>query len=106
MATKLYVGGLPWAATQDELRDAFSKAGEVTSVTIITDKFTGRSRGFGFVEMATDDAAQKAIEMLNGKDFGGRNLTVNEAKPMAEKGGDRPRRGGRFGGGHGGDSWQ
>ena len=99
---RLYVGGLPWAATQDEIREAFEKVGAVTSATIVTDKFTGRSRGFGFVEMANDDEARKAIETLNGKDFGGRTLTVNEAKPM----GERPPRqeGGRggFGGGRGG----
>lgn len=94
---RLYVGGLPWATTQDELRDTFAKAGEVTSASIVTDKFTGRSRGFGFVEMANDDEARKAIEMLNGKDFGGRTLTVNEARPMSER---PPRREG--GGGRGG----
>lgn len=93
MAKRLYVGGLPWTTTQDELRDAFSKAGTVDSATIITDKFSGRSKGFGFIEMSSDEEADKAIEMLNGKDFGGRSLTVNEARPM----GDRPQR--REGGG-------
>jgi cold-inducible RNA-binding protein len=82
MATKLYVGGLPYSTTQDELRDAFSQAGAVASTSIIMDKMTGRSRGFGFVEMENDADAQKAIEMWNGKDFSGRKLTVNEAKPM------------------------
>jgi len=82
MATKLYVGGLPYSTTQDELRDAFSQAGAVASASIIMDKMTGRSRGFGFVEMENDADAQKAIEMWNGKDFSGRRLTVNEAKPM------------------------
>jgi RNA recognition motif-containing protein len=98
MATKLYVGGLPYSTTQDELQNAFSQAGTVTSTSIIMDKMTGRSRGFGFVEMASDDEAQKAIEMWNGKDFAGRKLTVNEAKPLeprAPRGGDR----GSFGGG-------
>ena len=82
MATKLYIGGLPYQTTQDELRDAFSKAGAVASVSIIMDKMTGRSRGFGFVEMEQEADAQKAIEMWNGQDFDGRKLTVNEAKPM------------------------
>jgi RNA recognition motif-containing protein len=82
MATKLYVGGLPYTTTQDELRDAFAKAGNVTSSTIIMDKMTNRSRGFGFVEMGSDEDAQKAIEMWNGQDFGGRKLIVNEAKPL------------------------
>jgi len=82
MAKKLYVGGLPYSTTQDELRDAFTKAGAVTSATIIVDKMTGRSRGFGFVEMENDAEADAAIEMWNGKDFDGRKLTVNEAKPM------------------------
>jgi RNA recognition motif-containing protein len=82
MATKLYVGGLPYSTTQDELRDAFSKAGTVTSTSIIMDKMTNRSRGFGFVEMGSDDEAQKAIEMWNGQDFDGRKLIVNEAKPL------------------------
>lgn len=96
MATKLYIGGLPYSTTQDELQNAFSQAGSVASATIIVDKMTGRSRGFGFVEMTSDEDAQKAIEMWNGKDFGGRKLTVNEAKPLEA----RPPR--REGGGHGG----
>ncbi len=100
MATKLYVGGLPYSTTQDELQEAFAKAGSVVSSSIITDKMTGRSRGFGFVEMASDDDAQKAIEMWNGNDFGGRKLTVNEAKPLEAR---PPRREGGFGGGR---NWQ
>ncbi len=101
MATKLYVGGLPYSTTQEELQEAFGKAGAVTSVSIIMDKMTGRSRGFGFVEMGSDEDAQKAIEMWNGKDFDGRKLTVNEAKPLEAR---PPRRegGGGFGGGNGG----
>ena len=94
MATKLYVGGLPYSTTQDELRDAFGKAGSVASASIIMDKMTGRSRGFGFIEMENDADAQKAIEMWNGQDFDGRKLTVNEAKPLEARaprsnGGDR-----------------
>jgi cold-inducible RNA-binding protein len=85
MAKKLYVGGLPYNSTEDSLKEAFSKAGTVESATIITDKMTGRSRGFGFVEMSSDDEAKKAIEMWNGKEFEGRNLTVNEARPMEER---------------------
>jgi RNA recognition motif-containing protein len=81
MAKKLYVGGLPWSTTQDDLRDAFAKAGTVESATIITDRMSGRSKGFGFVEMATDDEAQAAITMWNGQDFGGRKLLVSEARP-------------------------
>ena len=82
MATKLYVGGLPYSTSQDELRDAFAKAGSVVSTSIIMDKMTNRSRGFGFVEMGSDEEAQKAIEMWNGQDFDGRKLIVNEAKPL------------------------
>ncbi|MCL4527967.1 MAG: RNA-binding protein [Chloroflexi bacterium] len=100
MATKLYIGGLPYSTTQDELQNAFAQAGNVTSATIIMDKMTGRSRGFGFVEMATDEEAQKAIEMWNGKDFGGRKLTVNEAKPLEPR---APRGDRGFGGGR--QSW-
>jgi len=100
MAKKLYVGGLAYATTQDELRDAFAKAGAVESATIIMDRMTGRSKGFGFVEMTNDDDAKAAIEMWNGKDFGGRTLTVNEARPMEPR---APREGG-FGGG-GGRNW-
>ncbi len=98
MAKKLYVGGLPYSSTEDTVRAAFSQAGTVTSVMILKDKFTGRSRGFGFVEMSTDEEAQKAIEMWHGKDFEGRNLTVNEAKPLDSNGPRRPAgndRGGR-----------
>ncbi|HEY4517562.1 MAG TPA: RNA-binding protein [Candidatus Paceibacterota bacterium] len=92
MAKKLYVGGLPYSTTDSELADAFSKAGAVESASVITDRMTGRSKGFGFVEMASDDEATAAIQMWNGKDFGGRTITVDAARPMAE----RPPR--RFGG--------
>ena len=103
MAKKLYVGGLPYSATEDSLKEAFAQAGTVASVAIISDRMTGRSKGFGFVEMASDEEALKAIEMFNGKDFEGRNLTVNEARPMeprAPRSGGFDRGGGRgFGGG-------
>ena len=95
MATKLYVGGLPYSTTEDELRDAFAPAGQVTSAMIIMDRMSGRSKGFGFVEMATDPEAQAAIEMWNGKEFNGRRLTVNEARPREER---APRSGGNGGG--------
>ena len=98
MAKKLYVGGLPYSTTQDELKEAFSKVGAVEEATIIIDKMTGRSRGFGFVQMTNDDEALKAIEEFNGKDFGGRKLLVNEARPMEAR---APRTGG-FGGDRGG----
>ncbi|OPL11993.1 MAG: RNA-binding protein [Firmicutes bacterium ML8_F2] len=85
MNKKLYVGGLSYDTTEDSLKEAFSKAGAVDSAIIITDKMSGRSKGFGFVEMSSEDEAQKAIEMWNGKEFEGRNLTVNEARPMRER---------------------
>jgi len=87
MAKKLYVGGLAWATTDDSLRDAFSKAGTVVSASVITDRMTGKSRGFGFVEMEDADS-QKAIEMWDGKELDGRRLRVNEARPLS----DRPAR--------------
>src|ERR1700740_1077131 len=105
MAKKLYVGGLPYATTDTELKDAFAQAGTVTSAIIIMDRMTGRSKGFGFVEMSSDEEAQKAIEMMNGKEFGGRTLTVNEARPMEERprgGGGGGYRGGNDRGGYGG----
>lgn len=85
MANKLYVGGIPYSSTDATLKDAFSKAGTVTSASIIIDRMTGRSKGFGFVEMASDAEAQAAIDMWNGKDFEGRNLTVSEARPMTDR---------------------
>ncbi len=94
MAKKLYVGGLPYSSTEDSLKEAFSQAGTVESAVIIIDKMSGRSKGFGFVEMSNDEEAQKAIEMFNGQDFEGRKLTVNEARPMEAR---PPRR--QFGGG-------
>ena len=95
MAKKLYVGGLPYSTTEDQLRDAFSQAGAVETSVIIMDKMSGRSKGFGFVEMSSDSEAQSAIDMWNGKDFGGRTLTLNEARPMEE----RPKTGGGYRGG-------
>ncbi|MBI2035256.1 MAG: RNA-binding protein [Candidatus Liptonbacteria bacterium] len=97
MAQKLFVGNLPFNTTSEELQEFFAQAGSVTSANVITDKMTGRSRGFGFVEMSSDEEAEKAVEMLNNKDLGGRNVVVNVAKPMGER---PPRRGG-FGGGRG-----
>ena len=82
MATKLYVGGLPYSTQESALRDLFAQAGNVTSAVIIMDKMSGRSKGFGFVEMSTDEEAQKAISMFNDQEFEGRKLTVNEARPM------------------------
>lgn len=99
MAKKLYVGGLPYETTEDALKDLFASIGAVESATIITDKMTGRSRGFGFVEMSSDEEATNAVNQLNGKDFNGRTLTVNEARPMGERPArDFNRGGGRDGG--------
>lgn len=98
MGTKLYVGGLPYSTTDQELKSAFAQAGTVTSVSIIMDKFTGRSKGFGFVEMSTPEEATAAITLFHGKDFGGRTLTVNEARPLEPRQ-NRPPGGGGFGGG-------
>lgn len=82
MSTKLYVGNLPYSTTSDELKELFAQAGEVSSATVLSDKFTGRSRGFGFVEMADDQGAADAIEKFNGHAMGERKLVVNEARPM------------------------
>ena len=104
MGTKLYVGNLSFRTTSEELRDAFAAVGTVESASVIEDRDTGRSRGFAFVEMATPEEAAAAIEQFNGKDFGGRNLTVNEAKPRTDRGGGRGGyAGGRGGYGGGGD---
>jgi len=86
MAKKLYVGNLSYETTQQTLQDLFAEAGTVTSAAVIIDRMSGRSKGFGFVEMSTEEEAQKAIEMFNGKEVGGRKLTVNEAKPMEPRG--------------------
>lgn len=89
MSTKLYVGGIPYSTTEAALGEFFSKAGAVTSSAIIIDRMTGRSKGFGFVEMANDEEAQKAIEMFNGQDFEGRKLTVNVARPLEPRDNNR-----------------
>ncbi|MEI6808997.1 MAG: RNA-binding protein [bacterium] len=102
MATKLYVGNLSFEATEDELRNAFAAIGQVVSCDLIMDRFTNKPRGFAFVQMSTQDEANKAVAELNGKDFMGRALRVNEARPQS----DRPRDdfgGGGGGGGRGGD---
>jgi cold-inducible RNA-binding protein len=93
----LYVGNLPHSTTEAELRNLFEAHGAVEKITLVTDRDTGRSRGFGFVEMTNASEADKAMATLNGTDLGGRTLTINEAKPKAE----RPRGGGRFGSGGG-----
>ena len=119
MGNKIYVGNLPFSATSESLNEMFSKFGTVDSAKIVMDRDTGRSKGFGFVEMSSGDEASAAIEKLNGSDHGGRSLVVNEARPMeprtggfgggggrgGDRGGDRGGRGGGggFGGGRGGD---
>lgn len=99
MGSKIYVGGLPYSTTEQQLSDLFAVHGSVASSRIITDKFTGQSRGFGFVEMSSDSEAQAAVAALNGTELGGRTLTVNEARPQ------EPRTGGGGGGGRGGDRY-
>ncbi len=99
MNKKLYVGGLPYAVTEDKLQEIFSAHGTVESARVITDRFTGRSRGFGFVEMSSEEEAQTAIDSLNGSDLDGRSLTVNEARPQENRGC------GGGGGGGGVDRW-
>ena len=101
MGSKIYVGGLPYSATEQQLSDLFSPHGSVQSARVITDKFTGQSRGFGFVEMGSDEEAKKAIAALNGTQMDGRTLTVNEAKPQEPRSGGGGGRGG-FGGEGGG----
>jgi RNA recognition motif-containing protein len=115
MGKKIYVGNLPFTATNESLSEMFASFGQVDSSKIVTDRDTGRSKGFGFVEMSDSSEADAAIEKLNGADFGGRSLTVNEARPMeprtggfgggrgGDRGGDRGGRSGGFGGGRGGD---
>ncbi len=97
MGNKLYVGNLQFATTEEELTQLFSQAGTVDSARIVTDRDTGRSKGFGFVEMSSDDEAAKAVTQFNGQQFGGRTLTVSEARPMEPRSGG----GGRGGGGGG-----
>ncbi len=102
MAKNIYVGNLPWSATADDLLQLFQEHGQVARAQVITDRETGRSRGFGFVEMQDDAEAQKAIEALNGAPFQGRPLTVNEARPRDDRGGGGGRGYGGGGGGRGG----
>jgi RNA recognition motif-containing protein len=97
MGNKIYVGGLPYSVTDGRLEEVFAAHGTVQSAKVISDKFTGQSRGFGFVEMGSSDEAQKAISALNGTQLDGRTLVVNEAKPMESRGG------GGGGGGRGGN---
>jgi len=112
MAKKLYVGNLSYTTHEEDLREAFSKIGEVLSATLIIDQTTGRSKGFGFVEMASNEDAEKAISTMNGSNFMDRTITVNEARPKTEGGrsgfggggGGRGKRGGGYGGG--GRSWR
>jgi cold-inducible RNA-binding protein len=98
MTMRLYVGNLSFQTTSQDLQDYFSQAGTVESANVVEDRETGRSRGFGFVEMATKEEGEAAIQQFNGKELNGRNLTVNEARPREDRGGGR----GGFGGGGGG----
>jgi RNA recognition motif-containing protein len=103
MTNKLYVGGLPYSVTEGRLEQIFAEHGSVQSARVISDRFTGQSRGFGFVEMASAEEAQKAMDALNGTQLEGRTLVVNEAKPMEKRpAGANNRRGGGGGGGGGG----
>ena len=107
MSIKLYVGNLSFQTSSEELRTLFGQAGTVESATVVEDRDTGRSRGFGFVEMASKEEGQKAIEQFNGKELNGRNLNVNEARPREDRGNRGGGRGGfggnRSGGGYGGN---
>ncbi len=109
MAKKLYVGNLPYSVNDSSLKDMFSQVGNVVSSVIIMDKMTGKSKGFGFVEMSSDEEAESAISMFNDKELEGRKVTVNEAKPMEPRaprtGGYSNNRGGDRGGDRGGRSW-
>jgi cold-inducible RNA-binding protein len=111
MAAKLFVGNLSFQATEEDLRELFAQAGTVETVRIITDQFTGRPRGFGFVEMTTKEEATKAVEMLNGRLFRDRNLVVDEARPQPQRGpggggGAGARGAARPGAGGGGGGWR
>lgn len=98
MATKLFVGSLAYAVNDDQLRDMFATVGTVQSAQVIVDKFSNQSKGFGFVEMSSEDEAKKAVAELNGKELAGRTITVNEARPREDRG-PRPFGGGNSGGG-------
>lgn len=106
MSTKLYVGNLSYRVTSEDLQEHFSAAGEVSSANVVMDRETGRSRGFGFVEMASEDGANNAIAQFNGQEYDGRNMVVNEARPREDRGGRGGGGGGRGGyGGGGGGRW-
>ena len=102
MAVKLYVGGLSYSTTSEALREHFAQSGTVESATVITDRYSGQSRGFGFVEMATQEEAQKAVTMLNGQRLDGRTIKVEVANPQGAGGGGGGRGGSGMGGGRGG----
>jgi len=106
MATRLFVGNINHDATENDLQDHFASAGTVVSVNIIQDKFTGKSRGFGFIEMASQEEAQKAISSFHQKEFQGRPLTVNEARPREERPSHGSRDGGGYRGGGGGGGYR
>ncbi|HEY0543754.1 MAG TPA: RNA-binding protein [Pyrinomonadaceae bacterium] len=101
MSMKLYVGNLSFQTSSDDLQQLFAQAGTVESASVVEDRETGRSRGFGFVEMASKEEGEAAIQQFNGKELGGRNLNVNEAKPREDRGGSRGGGGGNRGGGGG-----
>lgn len=103
MSMKLYVGNLSFQTSSMDLEELFAGIGSVESATVVEDRETGRSRGFGFVEMANQEDGEKAIAELDGTDFGGREIKVNEAKPREDRGGSRGR--GAYGGGGGGNRW-
>lgn len=107
MSKRIYVGGLPFKTTEEEMNKLFAEFGQVSSAKIISDKYSGQSRGFGFIEMPNDDEATAAMEKLNGAEFGGRKLTVNEARPMEARPRGNNNRGGGSRGGRGdyGDKW-
>lgn len=102
MAKKLYVGNLPYSVTEDQLRDLFSQVGEIADVAIVSDRYTGQSKGFGFVEMASDEAADEAIRRFDGQMMDNRQMVVNEARPREDRGGGGGGGRGGYGGGGGG----
>ena len=109
MSKRIYVGGLPYRATEQDLEDLFAQAGAVKEAVVVVDRYTGQAKGFGFIEMDSDDEADAAIQMFNNYEMGGRRLTVNEAKPREERsgggGGGRSGGGGGYGGGGSGGGY-